>query len=89
VSRGIGYGGDYNPEQWPESTWAQDVRLMAEAGVNLVTVPACYCEVSAAAFSNWLRAARRAGADRAGLTRQWPERPVPLTGRPGAEPSGS
>jgi len=36
--RGIGYGGDYNPEQWPESTWAQDVRLMTEAGVNLVTV---------------------------------------------------
>ena len=36
--RGIGYGGDYNPEQWPESTWAEDIRLMAEAGVNLVTV---------------------------------------------------
>jgi beta-galactosidase len=36
--RGIGYGGDYNPEQWPEPTWGQDVRLMAEAGVNLVTV---------------------------------------------------
>ena len=36
--RGIGYGGDYNPEQWPEATWAEDVRLMAEAGVNLVTV---------------------------------------------------
>jgi beta-galactosidase len=38
VRRGIGYGGDYNPEQWPESTWAEDVRLMKEAGVNLVTV---------------------------------------------------
>ena len=35
---GIAYGSDYNPEQWPESTWAEDVRLMAEAGVNLVTV---------------------------------------------------
>ena len=35
---GIAYGGDYNPEQWPESTWAEDVQLMAEAGVNLVTV---------------------------------------------------
>jgi beta-galactosidase len=35
---GIAYGGDYNPEQWPESTWAEDVRLMSEAGVNLVTV---------------------------------------------------
>jgi beta-galactosidase len=35
---GIAYGSDYNPEQWPESTWAEDVALMAEAGVNLVTV---------------------------------------------------
>ena len=38
AGRGIRYGGDYNPEQWPESTWAEDIRLMAEAGVNLVTV---------------------------------------------------
>jgi beta-galactosidase len=36
--RGIAYGGDYNPEQWPESTWAEDIGLMAEAGVSLVTV---------------------------------------------------
>ena len=28
------YGGDYNPEQWPESTWLEDARLMREAGVN-------------------------------------------------------
>ncbi|GAA4249192.1 beta-galactosidase [Dactylosporangium darangshiense] len=32
------FGGDYNPEQWPPDVWAQDVRLMGEAGVNLVTV---------------------------------------------------
>jgi beta-galactosidase len=32
------YGGDYNPEQWPESVWREDVTLMREAGVNLVTV---------------------------------------------------
>lgn len=32
------YGGDYNPEQWPRETWAEDVLLMREAGVNLVTV---------------------------------------------------
>jgi len=37
-SGGIGYGGDYNPEQWPEDVWAQDVELMRAAGVNLVTV---------------------------------------------------
>lgn len=32
------YGGDYNPEQWPESVWREDVRLMRAAGVNLVSV---------------------------------------------------
>ncbi|WP_406144214.1 beta-galactosidase [Streptomyces sp. NBC_01012] len=32
------FGGDYNPEQWPEEVWADDVRLMREAGVNSVTV---------------------------------------------------
>ena len=35
---GIAYGGDYNPEQWPRDVWNEDVRLMREAGVNLVTV---------------------------------------------------
>ena len=35
---GIAYGGDYNPEQWPEEVWAEDVALMREAGVNLVSV---------------------------------------------------
>ncbi len=38
AARGLGYGGDYNPEQWPERTWAQDARLMREAGVTFVTV---------------------------------------------------
>ena len=32
------YGGDYNPEQWPEEVWYEDVRLMREAGVNLVSL---------------------------------------------------
>lgn len=35
---GLLFGGDYNPEQWPEEVWAEDVRLMAEAGVNMATV---------------------------------------------------
>ncbi|MDQ1045821.1 beta-galactosidase [Streptomyces sp. V4I2] len=35
---GIAYGGDYNPEQWPEEVWAEDVRLMREAGVTMVSV---------------------------------------------------
>ena len=34
----IAYGGDYNPEQWPEEVWAEDVALMREAGVNLVSL---------------------------------------------------
>ncbi|MDO5676120.1 MAG: beta-galactosidase [Propionibacteriaceae bacterium] len=35
---GIGYGGDYNPEQWPRATWDDDVTLMRQAGINLVSV---------------------------------------------------
>lgn len=35
---GFGYGGDYNPEQWPREVWAQDLSLMQAAGVNLVSV---------------------------------------------------
>jgi len=34
----IAYGGDYSPDQWPENVWAEDVRLMREAGVNLVSL---------------------------------------------------
>ena len=34
----IWYGGDYNPDQWPEEVWDNDVRLMKKAGVNLVSV---------------------------------------------------
>ncbi|MGC5288809.1 beta-galactosidase [Micromonospora sp. DT231] len=34
----IYFGGDYNPEQWPEETWPEDVELMWRAGVNLVSV---------------------------------------------------
>jgi beta-galactosidase len=34
----IAYGGDYNPEQWPREVWEEDVALMREAGVNLVSV---------------------------------------------------
>ncbi|VXB51472.1 Beta-galactosidase [Microbacterium sp. 8M] len=35
---GLAYGGDYNPEQWDPEVWPEDVRLMTEAGVTLVTV---------------------------------------------------
>lgn len=36
--RGLAYGGDYNPDQWPESVWDDDVRLMKEAHVNVVAL---------------------------------------------------
>lgn len=32
------FGGDYNPEQWGREVWLEDVRLMKEAKVNLVTL---------------------------------------------------
>lgn len=32
------YGADYNPEQWPESTWIEDMRLMKLARVNMVSI---------------------------------------------------
>lgn len=35
---GIAYGGDYTPEQWPREVWEEDVALMREAGVNLVSI---------------------------------------------------
>ena len=35
---GLAFGGDDNPEQWPELVWAEDVELMQAAGVNLVSV---------------------------------------------------
>ncbi|MEU6788445.1 beta-galactosidase [Nonomuraea angiospora] len=35
---GFAYGGDYNPEQWDPAVWREDVRLMREAGVNIVSL---------------------------------------------------
>lgn len=29
--RRLAFGGDYNPEQWPEEVWHEDVALMREA----------------------------------------------------------
>ncbi|MBS7075092.1 MAG: beta-galactosidase, partial [Bifidobacterium longum] len=36
--RGIAFGGDYNPDQWPEEIWDDDIRLMGQAGVNTVAL---------------------------------------------------
>ena len=38
----VAYGADYNPEQWPEPVWRDDVRLMREANVNLVSLGIFY-----------------------------------------------
>lgn len=35
---GLCYGGDYNPEQWPREVWAEDVALMRDADINMVSV---------------------------------------------------
>ena len=32
------HGGDYNPDQWPEEVWAEDMRLMKLAHCNAMTV---------------------------------------------------
>ncbi|MEO7122491.1 MAG: beta-galactosidase [Lacisediminihabitans sp.] len=34
----LGFGGDYNPEQWDRDVWVEDVQLMQEAVVNLVSL---------------------------------------------------
>lgn len=34
----IAYGGDYNPEQWPEEIWPEDMRLLKEAHIDTVTL---------------------------------------------------
>lgn len=32
------FGGDYNPDQWSEEVWKEDIRLMQKAKVNVATV---------------------------------------------------
>ena len=34
----IFYGGDYNPDQWPEPVWDEDARLFGLAGIDVATV---------------------------------------------------
>ncbi|HET8949739.1 MAG TPA: beta-galactosidase [Solirubrobacteraceae bacterium] len=34
----VHYGADYNPEQWPEELWPEDVARMREAGVTMVSL---------------------------------------------------
>ncbi len=37
--KGFFYGADYNPDQWSEETWIEDIRQMKIHGVNVVTLP--------------------------------------------------
>lgn len=32
------YGGDYNPEQWPEEIWEEDMRMLKLAHIDIVTL---------------------------------------------------
>jgi beta-galactosidase len=34
----VSFGGDYNPEQWPEEVWARDYRLFDAARIDTVTL---------------------------------------------------
>ncbi|MFC4110303.1 beta-galactosidase [Micromonospora zhanjiangensis] len=48
----LGFGADYNPEQWPREVWDDDVRAMRAAGVNIVSL----------AIFSWARIQPRADA---------------------------
>lgn len=32
------YGGDYNPEQWPEDTWDEDIKVFKQADINSASI---------------------------------------------------
>ena len=34
----IAYGGDYNPEQWPQDSWEEDMRLIKLAHIDTLTL---------------------------------------------------
>jgi beta-galactosidase len=38
VPAALAFGCDYNPEQWGPETWAEDIRLMIEAGITVVAL---------------------------------------------------
>src|SRR5699024_431171 len=35
------YGGDYNPEQWPEEIWDEDIRIFNNAKSNTASINVC------------------------------------------------
>lgn len=38
MNTNIFYGGDYNPEQWPEEIWEEDLELLKKANLNILTL---------------------------------------------------
>lgn len=32
------YGGDYNPDQWPDDTWSKDIQIFKQADINSATI---------------------------------------------------
>jgi Beta-galactosidase len=32
------YGGDYNPDQWPETDWDDDIKVFKQADINSATI---------------------------------------------------
>ena len=54
------YGGDYNPEQWPEEIWEEDMRMFKLAHIDVVTLNvfswAAYSRMRPPMISqNWIR----------------------------------
>ena len=65
------YGGDYNPEQWPEEIWEEDMRLFRQAGIDCVTLnvfswAALQPDEETYSFENWIK------------SWTWPERTVSM-----------
>ncbi|PWR06624.1 beta-galactosidase [Micromonospora acroterricola] len=68
----VPFGGDYNPEQWPEDVWKQDYRLFDAAQIDLVTVGVFDWALTQPAedvydFSLLDRIVERAGAEGRGI----------------------
>ncbi|MFG1866879.1 beta-galactosidase [Micromonospora arborensis] len=72
VTAKVPFGGDYNPEQWPEDVWKQDYRLFDTARIDLVTVGVFDWALNQPAedvydFSLLDRIVERAGAEGRGI----------------------
>ena len=49
------YGGDYNPEQWPEEIWEEDMRLFHKAHIDVVTLNVCSRMRAPTISASWIR----------------------------------